>query len=302
MPVKTVAILSPGDMGHAVGRALRENGLDVITCLDGRSERTRGLARDAGFRDVPSYEDMVSEADLLLSILVPARATGTAQAVADAVRATGSGLVYADCNAVSPMTTGEVESTVTSAGAAYIDASIIGGPPGRGAAPRFYASGADTAPLEELDGKGIEVKPMGPEVGRASAIKMCYAGLTKGTSALHVAVLCAAASLGVSKELEEEFEYSQSDALARMRSGVPHLASPAARWIGEMEEIAATYEHAGGTSHFHQGAADIYRLLSKTAFAAENPETADLDRTLEETIEEFVRVAGQSAKPPSKPQ
>lgn len=301
MKVETVAILSPGDMGHAVGRALGEHGLDVVSCLAGRSDRTRGLAQDAGFRDVPSYEDMVSQADLLLSILVPARAVETARSVAEAVRATGSELVYADCNAVSPMTTGEVEAIVTEVGAAYIDASIIGGPPGRGAAPRFYASGAHTAPLEELDGKGIEVKPMGPEVGRASAIKMCYAGLTKGTSALHVAVLCSAASLGVSKELEEEFEYSQSDALARMRSGVPHLASPAARWIGEMEEIAATYEHAGGTPHFHQGAADIYRLLSRTAFAAENPETADPDRTLEETIEEFVRVAGQPSTPPAAP-
>ena len=301
MTVETVAILSPGDMGHAVGRALGENGLDVISCLAGRSDRTRSLARNAGFRDVPSYEAMVSQADLLLSILVPAHAADTARLVADAVRATGSHLVYADCNAISPMTTKEVGEIVTGAGAAFIDASIIGGPPGRGAAPRFYASGADTAPIEELDGKGIEVKPMGSEVGRASAIKMCYAGLTKGTSALHVAVLCSAAALGVSKELEEEFEYSQSDALARMRSGVPHLASPAARWIGEMEEIAATYEYAGGTPHFHQGAADIYRLLSKTAFAAENPETADLDRTLEETIKEFVRVAGQSEKPPATP-
>ena len=297
MTVKTVAILSPGDMGHAVGRALGENGLDIITCLADRSERTRGLAREAGFRDVSSYEDLVAEADLLLSILVPARAVDTARSVAEAVRATGSELVYADCNAVSPMTTKEIDTIVTSAGSAYIDASIIGGPPGRGGAPRFYAAGADTAPLQELNGKGIEVKPMGPEVGRASAIKMCYAGLTKGTSALHVAVLCSAASLGVSKELEQEFENSQSDTLARMRSGLPHIAIPAARWIGEMEEIAASFEHAGSSPHFHQGAADIYRLLSKTPLADENPETADPDRTLEEAIEVFARYAAQAATP-----
>ena len=293
MRVKTVAILSPGDMGHSVGGALVEHGLDVITCLAGRSERTRGLARAAGFRDVPSYEELVGEADLLLSILVPARAAETAQAVAEAIRTSGSDLVYADCNAVSPMTSQEIGSIVTSAGGGYIDASIIGGPPGRGAAPRFYASGPDTGPLGELDGKGIEVKPMGLEVGRASAIKMCYAGLTKGTSALHVAVLTAAASFGVSNELEQEFSYSQPDTLSRMRASVPHVAIPAARWIGEMEEIAASFEHAGSTAHFHQGAADIFRLLSRTPLAAENPEDADSDRTLEETIEVFVREAAQ---------
>ena len=291
MPVKTVAILSPGDMGHAVGRALREHGLDVITCLAGRSDRTRGLASAAGFRDVPSYKELVVQADLLLSILVPARAVETAEAISEAIRASETELFYADCNAISPMTTKEVESIVTSAGGRYIDASIIGGPPDRGGAPRFYASGADTGPLEQLDGKGIEVKPMGSQVGRASAIKMCYAGLTKGTNALHVAVLCAAASLGVSTELEQEFLYSQSDTLTKMRSGIPHLASAAFRWIGEMEEIAASFEHAGSTPHFHQGAADVFRLLSTTPFADENPETADLDRTLDETIEVIARTA-----------
>lgn len=42
MNLHTVGLLSPGDMGHAVGRMLVEHGLRVLTCLEGRSARTRG--------------------------------------------------------------------------------------------------------------------------------------------------------------------------------------------------------------------------------------------------------------------
>ena len=37
MSVRTVAILSPGDMGAGVGYALGQNEFDVITCLRGRA-------------------------------------------------------------------------------------------------------------------------------------------------------------------------------------------------------------------------------------------------------------------------
>ena len=114
MSVKTVAILSPGDMGHAVGRALGEHGLDVITCLQGRSERTRKLAQQGNIRDVPSLEEMVTQADLILSILVPEEALGVARSVANALQATGQETTFADCNAVSPGTSEEINSIITS--------------------------------------------------------------------------------------------------------------------------------------------------------------------------------------------
>ena len=104
MTIKTIAILSPGDMGHGVGKVLGEHGFDVITCLTGRSDRTRDLAIKAGIRDVPDLGEMATQADLVLSILVPAQAGATAQAFAEAASAAGTGAYYADCNAVSPMT------------------------------------------------------------------------------------------------------------------------------------------------------------------------------------------------------
>ncbi|MEE2993078.1 MAG: 6-phosphogluconate dehydrogenase, partial [Gemmatimonadota bacterium] len=71
MRVRTVGILSTGDMGHSVGRVLREGGFDVVTCLTGRSERTRQLAVEAEIRDIPEMDNLVREVDLILAILVP---------------------------------------------------------------------------------------------------------------------------------------------------------------------------------------------------------------------------------------
>lgn len=288
MPLKTVAILSPGDMGHAVGRALREGGLNVITCLQGRSKRTGRLAQQAGIEDVPSLEELVSKADLVLSIMVPAEAVSLARQVAQALHDSGSDTYFADCNAISPQTTKEIEGIITTAGGRYIDASIVGSPPGKGKPPRFYTSGEHCPVMSEMDGMSISVRPLGNEIGRASGIKMCYAGLTKGTSALHIAVLSAAEAMGLSEELRAEFSSSQPHALQQMESGISRLPSRAFRWIGEMEEIAATYDHLGVTPHFHKGAAEVYRLLSETSFASEEAESVDTNRTTAQTIKATV--------------
>ena len=289
MPIKTVAILSPGDMGHAVGRALGRHGMEVITCLNARSQRTRDLARAAGIADVPTLEELVANADIILSILVPAQAVGLARQVAEALKATGADTPYADCNAVSPETVKGIDVVITGTGGRFIDAGIIGGPPNDTQSPRFLASGPHAVLLTGLDGMGIQVRSVGEGIGKASAIKMCYAAMTKGTSALHLALLTAAHLLGVSDELREELVSSQSEALKRMESQVPRLPVTARRWVGEMEEIAATFQQAGVTPDFHLGAAEMYRLLGRTNMADETPETLDASRTLEQTVSKLVK-------------
>ena len=273
-------------MGSAVGQALRENGYDVVTNLDGRSERTRVLAEEAGFRAVSGIDSIVEEADLVMSILVPSEAISVAREAAAAMKRTGASPAYADCNAVSPDTARELGGIIEAAGGRFIDAGIIGGPPGSGSPPRFYASGPHEAVIGELDGKGIIVPLLGGDVGRASAIKMCYASLTKGVSALQTAALVAAYRLGLSSELEEEMSSSQANVLAQMQS-VIGLPGKAFRWVGEMEEIAATFESVGVTGNFHHGAAEIFRMVADSPLGDERPETIDPNRTLQETVEVF---------------
>ncbi len=294
MTTSCIAVSAPGDMGHAVGKVLGEHGNDVITCLAGRSERTRGLAAKGNFRDVPDLETLVSEADMILSILPPANALAQAQDLAAAMKAAGSTAVYVDCNAVSPATAAEVGAVMADAGAPFIDCGIIGLAPIPGRSTRFYVSGPDTAPMVALDGQGITVIDMGADIGRASGLKMAYAGLTKGTNALYTAVLMLAHRLDLFDDLIGEFEDSQQAALKRMRGSVPRLPADAGRWVREMEEIAATYRDAGLPSGFHDASADIFRILAETPFGAETRETIDPNRTMEQSIPVFV---DQAVKP-----
>ena len=142
MAIKTVAILSPGDMGHAVGRALAGHGLTVITCLAGRSRRTQKLAAAGGLEAVPTLEVLVERADLILSIMPPSAALESAGAVAEAMQSVERAPCYADCNAISPMTARRIAAVVTNSGGAFVDAGIVGPPPGKAPSPtRFYVSG-----------------------------------------------------------------------------------------------------------------------------------------------------------------
>ena len=284
MAIETVAILSPGDMGHAVGQLLREHELKVVTCLTGRSQRTKDLAELAGIADVPDLNDMVAQSQIILSISVSEMVPSICQQVADAIKATNANVLFAECNAISPQLSRQMEPIITEAGGRYIDASIVGGPPLNGSSPRFYASGDNTAEFEGLSNFGLDVRTVGTEVGQASGIKMCYAAMTKGSSALYSELLMAAEMMGLSDFVIAEFQSSQPAVLQRMERGLPGVPAKARRWVSEMEEIKDTFEHLGLTPHLFQGVADMYRMIGSTSMGDETPQTRDGDRSLEETI------------------
>ncbi len=283
--LSTVGILSPGDMGHTVGNVLRQNGLRVITCLEGRSQRTRQLAEKAGIVDVPTYPQFVTEVDLILSIMVPAQAMSAASIVAETLQQVDTTLTYTDCNAIAPQTVRKLGDIITTAGGTFVDASIIGPPPRTPGATRFYASGPDLNLFSELNNYGLDIRALGEEIGLASAIKMCYASLTKGLTALCTELLTAASVLGVSDALTAEFQLSQSALFERMEKGLPGMPPKARRWIGEMEEISATFAHVGLTPNILTGAADMYRFVGDTHLADLPPEARDEFPNLAELIE-----------------
>lgn len=290
MPSKTVAIVSPGDMGHNVGKALKKEGIRIVTCLAGRSERTQKLAAAGGFEDLPSLEAVASQSDLILSIMPPSSAVDAARAMAKAIKASGKNPPYADCNAVSPQTAQKAADVIAGSGAPFIDAGIIGPGPGTREKPtQFYVSGPNASVMKLLAGPHINVIDMGPEIGRASAIKMCYAAVTKGTWTLYAAALMAAEGLGVTEELHEEIRSSRPKDYAEMERMVPRLPLDAGRWIGEMHEIAATFGGAGVSPNFHKGAADVFELLVKTPIAKETRETVDKSRTLKQALAIFAK-------------
>ena len=286
-PMK-VGILSPGDMGGATGSVLSQNGVEVYTCLSGRGQLTRQIAKDAGFVDLPNLHELVGKVDVLLSILVPDAATEVAEAVAASVRSTGTNLVYVDCNAISPRTVRRIEDIVRQSGSDFIDAGIIGGPPGPKSHPRFYCSGPSTAAFEVLRETGLDVRPVGRDIGQASGLKMVYAASTKGTTALWTELLVASRALGLEDSLLSEFGPDNSVANQHMAS-IPSMPRRSRRWVGEMEEIAATFEALGLTPSILRGAADMYRLVGTTNLADQtsrepNPELNTVLEVLTATL------------------
>jgi 3-hydroxyisobutyrate dehydrogenase-like beta-hydroxyacid dehydrogenase len=282
-----VAIVSPGEMGHAIGRVLTGHSLRVITSLDGRSERTVGLARAAGLEDVGSLERAIDEADLVLSVLPSAAAPGLAQAVAGRLAGRRRPLTFVECNALAPQTVRELTGLVAAAGGGVVDVGIVGSPPTAAASPRFYAAGPHLDPFLALGDHGLDVRPLGAEIGRASGLKMCYAALTKGLSALGAELLLAAAYLDLLEPLLAEFAASQPAALAWLERGVPGMPSKARRWVSEMEEIAATLGYLGLSPGYHQAATDLYRWVGETRLGHVPPETRDARVGLRDVITEL---------------
>jgi 3-hydroxyisobutyrate dehydrogenase-like beta-hydroxyacid dehydrogenase len=296
--IRVVGILSPGGMGAAVGRLLAEHGLRVVTCLQGRSERTRRRARQAGMDDLPSYQDLAEKADVLLSILPPAQALPVAQEVARALergsrqpQRRGKGaLVYGDCNAVSPQTVREIARTITGAGGEFLDAAIIGGPPTKEAGPRIYVSGPQPQALAELARFGLDIRVLGKQVGQASGLKMVYAASTKGAAAVWLELLVAAEALGLADTLRQELQVGQPEQYRRMQGYLPTVPRRAGRWIGEMEEVAATFQALGLTPWMLRGAAEMYRLV------AECP-VAEPERASSATMAELLLTLSQRVAP-----
>ena len=290
MSFNSVAILSPGEMGSAVGGSFVEYGFTVITTMDGRSEPTCERANAAGILDGGSLADVVADADIVLSILPPEHALAQAKAVANSMMKTGKTPPYADCNAVAPETAVTIGQIIADAGAKCIDGGIVGSPPGGSRPqPRFYVSGPGAPAMDAFDGKGIDVRQCGHEIGRGSAVKMAYAGITKGTSALHAAMLIAAERLEIADELHEELRTSQQSIYKRMESMTPALPAVSDRYVGEMLEIAKTLAAYDITACFHNGAAETFRLLDNSPFASERRDTVDRNRTLRQTIEVCAR-------------
>lgn len=289
--ISSVGLLSPGDMGHSVAKVLVHNRMPVYTCLSGRSQRSTDLAASAGVENLGSLEDLVQRVDVFLSIVPPARATEVAKSIAKAVSATGAPLTYLDCNAIALETTREVGSIVEAAGARFVDGGIIGPPPKiDGPGPRIYVSGGHADSLGQLRQHGLDIQPIGDVVGHASGVKMCYAALTKGLTALGSELMVAAEAMGLSEPLREEFVYSQKQLLEHLERQIPGMPPKAYRWVGEMEEIAKTFEDVGLTPKMLLGAADMYRLVGETPLANETPE----NRTRGKDLEDVVRILNEA--------
>jgi 3-hydroxyisobutyrate dehydrogenase-like beta-hydroxyacid dehydrogenase len=277
----TVAIIAPGAMGSGVGRRLAENKVTVLTSLAGRSEASAKRAHESGM--VAVGDAQLTEADFLLSIVPPGDALSLARRLAPILRASNKKTVYVDCNAVSPPTAQEVAEVITTTGCLFADAGIIGPPPKPGSKnTKIYVSGPAAAGLARLNDYGLIVRVLEGPLTAASALKMSYAGITKGFTALGASMMLAAQRGGSADALKAELEESQQALFGWLMRQVPSMYSKAYRWVAEMDEIGAFVgddhvEHAMLTA-----AARFYERMADD-FDGEKSETGALDRFLGRT-------------------
>jgi 3-hydroxyisobutyrate dehydrogenase-like beta-hydroxyacid dehydrogenase len=251
-----VALLGAGAMGSAIGRALTQAGARVLTSLEGRSAASVTRAREAGMEDA-SLDALVA-CDFLLSIVPPAVAMDTAQRMAAVLERASVRPVYIDCNAISPDTVGEIERMLAPTGAPFVDGAIIGAP----SSPKFYMSGPHAQRTQPLGDHGLVVRVLDGPNGAASALKMSYAGITKGLTALGSAMSLAAMRNGAGDAFFAELAESQPALAEWLGRNVPRMPPKAYRWVAEMEEIAAFIGDEFAEHRIYEGAAGLYARLA----------------------------------------
>jgi 3-hydroxyisobutyrate dehydrogenase-like beta-hydroxyacid dehydrogenase len=257
MAAATVGLLHPGEMGAAVGAVLRGRGDRVVWASEGRTVETWERAEEAGLEDAGSVEELVRRSDVILSVCPPHAALEVAGAVA------GFRGVFVDANAIAPGTAREVEAVIAAGGGDCVDGGIVGAPPRAAGTTRFYLSGPEAESVAGLFTESVvDARVLSGEVGTASALKMTYAAWTKGTAALLLAIGELARAEGVEPALHEEWRISLPDLPDRSQRAARSAQAKGWRWVGEMEEIAATFDAAGLPDGFHRAAAEVFRTLS----------------------------------------
>jgi L-threonate 2-dehydrogenase len=276
-----VAVIAPGMMGSAVAKRLTSSGVEVRTLLAGRSGATAARARAAGMVD--ATHDQIAAADFILSIVPPGQALDLAESLAPAMRAATRKPVYVDCNAVSPETVARIDRVVRQAGAAFVDGGIIGPPPvADSSRTRIYLSGPDASAVAVLADYGLSLPVQPGPVGAASAMKMSYAGITKGFTALGATMMLAATRAGTADALIAEMKVSQPALLKWLTGTMPRMHSKAYRWVAEMEEIAAFVGPGRTGDGFYQAAAALYERIAAD-FDGARIETSALDAFCEKS-------------------
>lgn len=271
MGVQHIGIVHPGQMGIVVAVSLRNSGSDVFWASGGRSARTRERASQAGLRDAGTLQKLCELCPVMVSVCPPEFAEEVAEQVAScSYRGT-----YVDANAIAPERVQRMARRLETGGARFVDGGIIGPPAMTRNRTWLYLAGEHAAEIAPyFSGGPIEVEVLDGPIGRASALKMCFAAYSKGSIALACSVLAAAEQLDVLEELKRQWARS-GPSLPEVESEISRAAPKAWRFSGEMHEIAATFQSAGLPPEFHQAAAEIFRRLEEFK-GREKPDLKDI--------------------------
>ena len=272
-----IGILHPGEMGVSVAASAINSGHPVYWASQGRSSKTRLRAQKHNLIEIETLPKLCESSEIIFSVCPP----HTAESVAKSVIETGFKGFYVDANAISPGRSIRIGQMMKENGIHFIDGGIIGGPAWTRNETWLYLAGKDADKITECFTKGaLGTKVIGDEIGKASALKMCYAAYSKGTTALVSAVLATGESLGVREELYQQWNKDDEGFSEQINRRVTRVTAKAWRFEGEMKEIASTFREAGLPDGFHEAAAEIYHRMTGFKDRTENPQLDEVLKTL----------------------
>lgn len=272
-----IGVLHPGEMGVSIAASAVRNGHEVYWASQGRSEKTRLRAEEHNLTAVNSISELCHACEILLSICPPHAAEEVGRSVLDA----GFKGIYLDANAIAPQRVVDLGKRMDRNGIRFVDGGIIGGPAWTAGETWLYLSGEHASDIAACFSNGpLATKIIGQEIGKASALKMCYAAYSKGTTALLAAIVAAAESLDVREELYSHWDSDSTGFSNQVSQRVSRVTAKAWRFEGEMREIALTLQGAGLPDGFHHAAAEIYHRMSGFKDAARTPPLEDVIRSL----------------------
>jgi 3-hydroxyisobutyrate dehydrogenase-like beta-hydroxyacid dehydrogenase len=281
--MKKLGILHPGEMGISIAASAQKSGCEVYWVSEGRSDQTRKRAQEYDLLDAQNLATLCQSCDMIISICPP----DAAETVANQVLTAGFNGLFVDANAIAPQRAMRIGQNFYEAGCEFVDGSIIGGPAWEPGRTWLYVSGTHAQIVADLFSDGpLEVRSIGDKIGKASALKMCFAAYTKGTTALLSGILAASEELGVRADLENQWSRGDSDFATKTQEHVRNVTAKAWRFEGEMREIASTLASASIPGGFHLAAAEIYHRMAAFKDSSETPELSDvLDALLLRSID-----------------
>ena len=268
-----LGVLHPGQMGISVAASAKNGGCEVYWASENRSEQTCQRAKEQELSDTHTLGELCQTCSVIVSVCPP----HAAEALANQVLESGFQGTYVDANAIAPQRAQRMGQVLNTAGIEFVDGGIIGGPAWEAGRTWLYLSGEEAYRVANCFSAGpLEVSVIDTNIGKASALKMCFAAYTKGTTALLSGILATADDLGVRDELEAQWAHAGSDFANQTRNRVQRVTAKAWRFEGEMKEIASTLAGSGIPDGFHVSASEIYHRMAHFKDAAETPELEDV--------------------------
>lgn len=199
-----LALIGFGEAGETFARAAgwngRARGWDLLPAR-------RELMASCGVEVAADSARALAGAQCALSLVTADAALAAARDYAPLMSA---GQFWLDMNSVAPQTKRAAAEAVAAAGGHYVDVAVMA-PVDKGLAVPLLVAGpeADEAAALLTDMGFTNVRVVGDEVGRASAIKLCRSVMVKGLEALTAEMVLAASGAGVLDEVLASLDASE---------------------------------------------------------------------------------------------